>query len=114
MLPKGNRIRKTREFERVFASKQSIPGRLLRLVYTSNNLPITRYGIIISTKVSKKAVVRNKLRRRLQAIISRCIEQLLPPKDIVIICSQLAGKAEYRDIEIDLKRVLEKVYNIQL
>ncbi len=114
MLPKGNRIRKTREFERVFASKQSIPGRLLRLVFTQNNLPTTRCGIIINTKVSKKAVVRNRLRRRLQVIISRYIEQLKPFKDIVIICSPLAGKAEYKDIEVDLKRILEKIYNIEL
>ncbi|HRH32910.1 MAG TPA: ribonuclease P protein component [bacterium] len=114
MFSQGNRIRKTREFERVFASRLSVPGRFLRVAYVKNNLLSTRCGIVISTKVSKKAIVRNKLRRRIRTIITKTLSQLLPPMDIVIICGALAVKADYKEIESDLIHVLNKIFKINI
>lgn len=114
MFLQGNRIRKTREFERVFASKRSVSGRLLRVAFVKNDLLASRCGIVISTKVSKRAVSRNKLRRRIRTIITKTLPHLLPPMDFVIICGTLAATTEYKEIESDLKFVLEKIFKINI
>ena len=57
MLKKINRLTKQKDFEKVFKNGQSVYDGKLGIKALANNLPENRYGIIISAKVSKKAVV---------------------------------------------------------
>ncbi len=49
---------------------------------------ITRCGFVVSTSVSKSAVARNVIRRRLQAAAATV--PLTPPADIVVIVHRAA------------------------
>lgn len=114
MLPKSGRIRLTREFERIFATRRSFSGRFVRLAFALSALPYTRCGIVISTKVSKKAVVRNKLRRRVRSIFSEYQSRLLPPRDIVVICLPSAATADFSEFKADIKRSLAVIFSVVL
>lgn len=64
----------------------------LYLKYKPNNLNKNQFKIIVSLKVSKKAVVRNKIRRRIKEILRQlAIKQ---GYDIVVIANkEIIGKS---------------------
>lgn len=53
----------------------------------SNALEYSRFGFIVSKRIDKLAVGRNRLRRRLQQNMQELQPLLLPGKDILIIAS---------------------------
>lgn len=64
-----------------------------------------RVGIVVSTKVSKKATVRNKIRRRLRELVRK---MHLPPCEMVILAQPEAVGASYWDLLRDLGHALKK------
>lgn len=114
MLPKGNRVRKTREFERVFSSRLSVYGSFVRLSYSPGTTSLTRCAVVVSTKISKKAVIRNKLRRRARAVIKKVLPVLTPPLDIVITCLKGSEVVSYHDFELDILKSLQKIFKKSL
>ena len=69
MLPKINRIRKKKDFEKIFKNSKSFKNNVLIYRIAKNDLGINRFAFIVSKKVSKMATIRNKVRRRLSEII---------------------------------------------
>lgn len=67
MLPKKFRLP---SFVSLNHSK-TIQTPYLGVKYTSNNLLLNRYGCVISKKIDKKAVTRNRIRR----LIHSCLEE---------------------------------------
>ena len=65
-----------------------------------------RLGLIVSKKVSKKAVERNKLKRRLREIF-RLNQNSLDSFDIVIIAKQNAADCTYTDLEKNFIKALK-------
>ena len=76
MLSRKNRLKKKKDFEQVFRRGETLKEGFLTLKLAKNNLKVTRFGFVISLKVSKKASLRNKIRRRLRAIAKTKIPQI--------------------------------------
>lgn len=85
MLPKENRLRKKRDFEKVLKFGRGLRKRALFLKVLKNGLPESRFGFIISKKTAKKAVERNKIRRHLRETVRRGIGSLKIGYDVVFI-----------------------------
>jgi len=85
MLPKINRIRKRKDFEKIFKNSKSVKNKLLIFRIIKNNLRLNRFGFIVSQKVSKKATIRNKIRRRLSESIKLEKDIIKNGTDLVII-----------------------------
>jgi ribonuclease P protein component len=96
-----------RAFQRIRSGKAG-RGRLLSVRWfplrPSVKNPV-RVGLVISTKVSKKAVIRNTLRRRLKEILR--ITQLPPCEAVVVVHPEAAG-ATYWELLKDLGFALKK------
>jgi ribonuclease P protein component len=58
-----SRLKKTKEFRAVFSAKESFRLQYLVLRVGRFDKEVSRFGIVVSKKVSKKAVVRNRIRR---------------------------------------------------
>jgi ribonuclease P protein component len=99
MLKKENRIRLDKEFDRVFKAGQSFYVKDLGFKLAKNALEISRFGILINTKVSKKAVVRNKIKRQIRAIIEKRIDGISSGYDLVIIVFPIILDKKFADIE---------------
>jgi ribonuclease P protein component len=69
-----------------------------------------RFGLTVSRKASPKAVMRNRIKRRLRAL---CHDALRPLQgqdiDIVVIGRTLAAEAEYEVLRKDLTWCLRKL-----
>ena len=83
---------------------RSYKGRYLTLRYRPIAEPEVRVGIVVSKKVGK-AVVRNKVKRRVREILRKTH---LPPAEVMIIARPEAAEASFQDLFKDLYRLLRK------
>jgi len=113
-MPKEKqKLTKDKDFERVFKSGRSAYAPFLLLKYLKNKIGITRFGIIVSAKVSKKAVLRNLAKRRIREILRLNKEKIKKGFDIIIVVSpkivSQSGKIlKYQEIEKTLLNLLKK------
>ena len=108
MLPLNNRLKKTKEISRVFKEGRSFKEGFLILKTAKNNLNKSRFGFIVSQKVSKKAVVRNKIKRRMRAIIVKKFQTIKPATDNLLIALPGLEKKDFSSIEEALNKLIEK------
>jgi len=95
MLAKKYRLSKTRDIEAVAKKGQKLFTPILMLKFLPNKLDYSRVAVIVSKKVSNKAVVRNRIRRVLNEIVRINFNQIKPGFDILILISPkiiVAGK----------------------
>jgi len=97
MLPKKNRLTKDKEFNNVFKNGRSSYTKILGFKAIKNNLNLNRFGIIVSKKVSKKAVERNKIKRQIRAIIKS--KNLHQGYDIIVLALPKIINSDYKKIE---------------
>lgn len=93
MLSKINRLTKKKDFDLVFKRGKSDKSGFLAVRAMENNLSQSRFGFVVGKKVSKKATVRNKIKRRLRASIRG--EEIKKPADFIIIALPGAEKADF-------------------
>jgi len=106
MLPKENRLKKKKDFDQVFKQGKSFKEDFLFLKTKKNKLKEPRFGFIVSTKISKKAVVRNKIKRRLREIAKGSLVRLRPGLDVVLVAQKGIEEKEFAEI----KEVCEKLF----
>jgi len=71
-----------------------------------NNLSFSRFGAIISKKVHKSAVKRNKIKRAIFNFIRLNKYHESPGKDVLIIVSPAASRLMSKGIKEELKKIL--------
>ena len=106
MLERKNRIRLNKEFDRAFKAGQSFYGKVFGFKVADNGLDISRFGLMVGLKVSKKAVVRNRL---IRAIISKELPKIKEGKDVVIIVFNLILDKNFEEIETGIKMAFKKL-----
>lgn len=85
MLPEQNRLKKKKDFERVFKEGKGYKENFLYLKIAKNDLPASRFGFVVGKKYSGKAVLRNKIKRRLREIVKTNLPSIKPGLDGVMI-----------------------------
>lgn len=108
MLPKPNRLKKKKDFERVFKIGRSFREGFLLLKVAENDLKESRFGLIISQKVTKKATLRNKLKRRLREILRKKLPEIKKNIDGVFIALPGIEKKAFSELEEIMNKLLEK------
>ncbi len=68
----------------------------------------TRFAIVVGHTVSKKAVIRNRLRRRLREIVRMRLPHLVPGFDVVLIVRSPAIKKTFAELARGLDFVLAR------
>ncbi len=110
MLTKCNRLTKEEDFKIVFKAgkKYSLLGTGIYLKVRGNNLEQSRFGFVISKKVSKKAVVRNKIKRRLREIVRINLSKIKEGNDVVVIVLPGFEKNDFQAIEENVNDLFQK------
>lgn len=109
-LPKANRLKSRKDFQAVFRAGirrhgSNLTLRALRPATDAakekaqipnglDDLNPTQIGISISTKVSKRAVVRNRLKRKIAAALYQLLPRLSPGWRLVVIVKPTAAEQE--------------------
>ncbi|MFA4833808.1 MAG: ribonuclease P protein component [Patescibacteria group bacterium] len=99
-MPKEEKqLKKDKEFDKVFKSGRSSFSKILGVKAVANGLTASRFGILVSNKISKKAVERNKIKRRIREVIRLETSEIKPGFDVVIITLPPILGESYQEIE---------------
>lgn len=108
MLPRKYKLKRDNDFKKVFKEGKYQQKDFIKIRFLKNNLDISRFAFMVGLKVSKKAIQRNKIRRRLEEIIQKRINQIKPGFDLVVMVSPIILEKKYQEIEEALASLLEK------
>ncbi len=108
MLPLKNRLKKEKEIERVFRKGEGVKGKYFFLKKVENNLKETRFCISVPTDISGKAVVRNKIKRRLREIIRKAIPEIEKGMDVVVVALKGVENLGFWEIREELMGLFKK------
>lgn len=99
MLSRKNRLSKQKDFEEIFKTgrRQKIPG--LTIFFRFNEEKNLRLAVVVSGKSAKKAVDRNRFRRRSKEAIKKEKEMLKKGLDLILIAGPTAVHWSYGQIE---------------
>jgi ribonuclease P protein component len=99
-LPKANRLKSRKDFQAVFqeGTRRHSSHFTLRALKPSKSqdtsVGSTKVGISVSTKVSKRAVVRNRLKRQISAAFYQLLPKLSPGWRLVVIVKPKALESQ--------------------
>jgi|AntRauTorckE6833_2_1112554.scaffolds.fasta_scaffold00096_49 ribonuclease P protein component len=100
-------LKQKKDFQKVFNCGKSIASKYLVLYWNPNKLDNNRYGFSISKRIGK-AVVRNKLKRRLKEIIRIRLDNIAYGYDIIIIARKPVNSLGFSEIKNDLKKLYKR------
>ncbi len=110
MLKKAYRITKNKDFQRILKNRGNFLNNPFFLIkFIKNNKKNSRFGFVVSAKVSKKAVSRNLLKRRMREIIRLNLTRISPGYDIVFILKKDALVLKYSDLKKNVLNSLKKI-----
>lgn len=105
-----NSLRRKKDFDQVFNFGQSFYCSLFIIKLLKNNLDTNRLGIIIGLKVSKKAVIRNKIKRQIREIFKSEFKKNIENNyDIVIIISKNIVDKDFNLIKENFIKLIDKL-----
>jgi len=94
-LPKAYRLKSRQDFQAVFRegirrhsshfTLRALKPALSPETSSTTAIPVTKIGIAISTKVSKRSVIRNKIKRQMTAALRQLLPKLAPGWRLVLI-----------------------------
>ena len=91
-------VKKNHEFRRMYQKGKSSVNSYLVLYVRPNRLGHNRLGVTVSTKLGK-AVVRNRVKRRLREVWRLNDAQLKQGYDMILVGRGRSVKCPYREIE---------------
>jgi ribonuclease P protein component len=108
MLPRENRLKRDKDFQALFKKGQGTFGSLCGAKWQKNGLDKVRIAVVVGTKVSKKAVIRNKLRRQIREVIRLKLDHFKPGYDLVIIVNKRALEKDQPELAKETLSLLKK------
>ncbi len=114
-LPKVHRLRNRQDYRAVY--EQGIRRYSPHLTLIALLMPkqlgavstnVTMFGISISKKVSKKAVVRNRIKRQIKGIIRTNLQAIAPGWKVVIVVKPKAIECKYEHFLRELEELLKQ------
>lgn len=117
MLPKQYRLPLRTEFKRIKKEGKLFPGRFFSLL-VSHQPPATNYqpprlAFIISKKIHKKAIKRNRVRRLLVEAVRGILPKIKPGFDFVFLVKKTILEKKLLEIKNEVEKFFgnEKIYS---
>jgi ribonuclease P protein component len=108
VLPKAHRLKKKKDFERVFKKGKGKREGFLFLKFIENERNISRVGFVVSKKISKKATLRNRIKRKLREATRMLLPEIKPGFDIVIVAKKGIENLNFWETKENLEKLFKK------
>ena len=93
----------------VYQKGKTIRTPVLSLIYTPNSHHHQRFGVVVSKKVLKSAVGRNRIRRRLYEAIRLELPEFTTEQDcLFVVFSKSILDTPFRDLRYQVHELLER------
>jgi ribonuclease P protein component len=107
-MHRRQRLVQSKRFQQVYREARSFVHPLLVLRALGNELPYSRFGFVVGARIGK-AVVRNRVKRRMREAMRLRATQVLPGWDLVLIARMPIAKASYWRIGEALDSLLPRL-----
>jgi ribonuclease P protein component len=101
------RVRENERFQAIRRNGRSYANSHMVLCVLPNDLPHSRFGFSVSRRIGK-AVVRNKVKRRLREAVRLRMGQVQPGWDLVFIARNPIRDANFHEIDAACARLLRR------
>ena len=108
MLPRQNRITKQKDFEKIFKKGAGLKEGCLIFKFIITPNAVSRFSFITSQKVSKSAVIRNKIRRRLRDLVKKEMPEIKKTVEGVFIAQSGLEKLGFEETKQLFKKIIKK------
>lgn len=95
---------KTSEFKEVFDYGKTVKTPLCLIKMKQNKLKYSRFAVVVSKKISKRAVERNHLKRRFMSAVKE-VKSNFPIFDYIFILNSGVKDIQYKDLLNNLKQI---------
>lgn len=109
MLSTSNRLTASKDIMKVLRTGQRTGAGPFVVYALRNRSSETRMTVVISKKVDKRAVVRNRCRRRVREAFRPLLPHLEPGFDILIYIKQDMGNVPFKTITSDVTQGCRKL-----
>ncbi len=110
MLSKRHRFHGYGSLRRVYQGGQSVRGQMINVRFAVRPGREYRVAVVVSRKVSKSAVVRNRIRRRIYEEVRRQADRVPPGADLVFtVFSEQVAELESERLRGAVDELLKKV-----
>ena len=109
MLKKINRISSRGEFLEIKNKGRLLSGPLFGVVRLKTEDDGVKFGFIISKKISKKAVDRNKIKRKLCEVLKNKINDFDVGTRVVFLAKKSLLEAKIGEIEKEINKLISNV-----
>ncbi|MBU4375446.1 ribonuclease P protein component [Patescibacteria group bacterium] len=114
MFAKINRLTKDKDFDNVFKNGKSSYDKIIGVKAAANQQKNSRFGILVSAKVSKKAVERNVIKRRIREALKPQSVKIAESRDVIIIAFPAILGKSYQDVEQSIIRHFKRLGLLKL
>ncbi len=105
-----DRLKRRSDFLRVQGSGRKWVSTSLILQVADNTTEKCRFGITVTKKTSKSAVIRNRIKRRLRALLCETLPDYAKPGvDYVLVGRAITETCAYDALEKDLRWCLKRM-----
>lgn len=108
MLPQKNRIKKQKDFEKIFKQGRAYKEKELFVKVLKREDSNLRFGFVVSKKVSNKAVQRNKVKRRMREIVRSLLPNIKKGYDVVLVALPGLEKYDFWELQEIILSVFQK------
>lgn len=109
MLKRNNRIFSRKEFEEVKVAGYLYRGGLISGLILKKNDKEKRFGIIVSKKISKKAVERNKVRRLVYLAVRENMEKFSEGLRVIFLVRPEIINKKYEEVGAEMLNLVQKI-----
>jgi ribonuclease P protein component len=109
MLKKNNRIKSPIIFQKILNQGKRKDSQYFKIIFCKNDKKISRFAVIVSTKVHRLAVKRNFLKRRIKNILRELVSFLPRGIDILIIVKKNCFNINFKETRKQLKEFLIEI-----
>lgn len=106
MLSKVNRLRDDKTIMKTLRVGRRVNHDAVSLVINTSATPKTKLAVVVGTKISKRAVIRNRLKRRTREALRILIPRLAPGFDIVVFPRMPVDEVSFEE----LKKIFEALF----
>lgn len=116
MLKRENRLKSRGDFKRTLAGRRLCANDAFAAYGLGSQNPVAdpRFGFIVSKKVHKRAVVRNRIKRRLRELVRTWLLKERPAslsqfRTVVFIARGGSLQASYQDLREKMQRCFAQI-----
>lgn len=103
MLKKANRLSKFGRIENL----KSVASPYFILKYKKGEEKAAQFGFIVSKKIDNRAVVRNRVKRKLRKIVAENLESIVSGM-FLLIAGEKSTDASFENLDHSFKQILKK------